>query len=916
MPTRTEAIKSFLLAFAPKDFAELYNHDMECQVNVAQDGGTLVEDEYRGRMWRGWTDGQTTWKSFRIPRNADSDPEFDDTRMSFDLTHAEGIGMTGWNWKTRESHWVAFDFDAILGHKSAHERKMTESELEHVKNLASEIPWVTVRKSASGRGLHLYVFLEPRIHTRNHSEHAALARAILGQMSAFAGFDFGGRVDICGQNMWVYHRKAKGTDGLSLIKSGIPLDHIPPNWQDHIKVVTGHSKRNLPSFFKDIDAFEASSIQTDAENLFLELTGQSVKIPLDDEHKRLIKWLEENRTQGWWDSDHHMLVTHTFHLKRAHMELNLRGIFETKAAGTETPNDHNCFLFPLRRGAWTVRRYSLGVEEAATWDQDSRGWTRCYYNCDPTLASVARSNGGLESKTGSFVFGEAEQALETVKNLGANIPSLPTGLRTQRASLKEHKDGRIFVEIEGDRNQVAAQDMKGWLHDKGKWTRFFNVTKSAPIETAETFNHDDLIRHLITETNTDYGWAIKDVNGWRMEPLIHISTSLQAMDLSPKEVKTILGSSVIKCWKLVNKPFQPEYPGNREWNRDAAQFRFVPSQNLDSLKFPSWTKILEHCGEGLTEAIEIHPWCKANGIKKGSEYLKIWLASLFREPTEPLPYLFMYGPQNSGKSIFHEAISLLITRGYQRADASLINPQGFNEELKDAILCVVEEINLRKSKDANNRIKDWVTARHMPIHPKGKKPYHVVNTTHWVQCSNDPNACPVFPGDTRITMIYVPEIDPLDMIPKKKLIPMLESEAADFLAELLRLEIPPSDDRLNVPMIATTAKRESENMNRTPLELFLSEKCHYVPGEMMSVAEFYAAFEKWADPNDLAYWTKIRIGRELPQQFPKGRNPADGVHCIGNISFNPAEEGHSRPRLKIQIRNERDAFLVPDGDNN
>ena len=47
-PTRTEAIKRFLLASTHKDLAEMYNHDMEVQVNVAQDGGDRVAKEFKG----------------------------------------------------------------------------------------------------------------------------------------------------------------------------------------------------------------------------------------------------------------------------------------------------------------------------------------------------------------------------------------------------------------------------------------------------------------------------------------------------------------------------------------------------------------------------------------------------------------------------------------------------------------------------------------------------------------------------------------------------------------------------------------------------------------------------------------------------------------------------------------------------
>ena len=51
----------------------------------------------------------------------------------------------------------------------------------------------------------------------------------------------------------------------------------------------------------------------------------------------------------------------------------------------------------MRKGAWAVRRFSLGVREDDTWDQDGSGWTRCYLNKEPTLEIACRAFGGLES---------------------------------------------------------------------------------------------------------------------------------------------------------------------------------------------------------------------------------------------------------------------------------------------------------------------------------------------------------------------------------------------------------------------------------------------------------------------------------------------------------------------------------------
>jgi len=892
MPTKSEAVARFLQSKTHADLANLYNLSMECQVNVAQDGGDRVEDSFKGRTWHGWSDGLTTWKSFRIPYKASTDPEYNDTEIKFDLaSHAEAIGMTGWDWKNRVSKWVAFDFDAIVGHSDKHSTKLTNQELDAVREAACGIDWVTVRKSTSGSGLHLYVFLDD-VPTANHNEHAALARAILGMMSAITGFDFASMVDICGGNMWVWHRKMTGTDGLRLIKKGDKLYDIPTNWRDHVKVITGKRRKNLPQ-----DIVEGTS----DEDLFEELTGQRPKVPLDDEHKRLIEWLRENNALWWWDQDHHMLVTHTHYLTQAHKDLGLKGFFESNTDASNL-NEQNCFLFPLRKGAWTVRRYSVGVQEHESWSQDGAGWTRCFFNREPDLHTAARAFGGLEDPKGGFILREAEIAEKVAQLLGVHL-KVGTPLRGRETHLKEHKDGRLLVEVER-KEQDRADEMVGWLPKKDKWIKMFNAQIASPTEP-DVGNYDDLVRHLVTETSEDYGWMIKSDGSWRSEPLTHIRVALQSLNMNNKDVTAILGSSIFKCWKVVNKPFQPEYPGDREWNRNAAQLKYLPSKDKDNLNYPTWQRLLDHCGSGLNESVKTNAWCKANGIVKGGDYLKCWVASLFQEPLEPLPYLFLYGPQNSGKSILHEALSLLLTKGYKRADAALISQAGFNGELEGAIICVVEETDLRKNQIAYNRIKDWVTSRELNIHCKGKTPYHIPNATHWIQCANDHQACPIFTGDTRITMCYVEPLNPIDLIPKRDLIVLLEKEAPDFMASVMDLELPASTDRLNVPVLSTEDKTIVQQLNQSDLERFISEKCSYVTGVQIKFSEFFDQFQEWIDPNEIHRWSKIRVGRELPPQFPKGRSRKTGQFYIGNMGW-ASNEHPEAPQPKLILK---DGFL-------
>lgn len=898
-PTKSAAIKAFLMASTHRDLADKYNYEMECQVIVDQDGGERVDGDFKGRAWHAWSDGITTWKPIRIPYGAaTTNPTFDDTPMSWDLSqHALGIGLTGWNWVRKESLWVGFDFDAIAGHSENHAGKLTDKELAEVQVAACNIPWVTVRKSTSGNGLHLYVDLHP-VETFTHTEHAAVSRAVLGMMAGKVGFDFHSKVDAKGGNMWLWHRKMRGTPGLSLIKQGTVLDNLPDNWRDHIEVVKGNRAKTLPAFIKD-------SAISEIDKLFDDLTGQRANIQLDDHHKRLMEWMTTNDCCAHWDQDRNMLVCHTADLKKAHEELGLRGVFETS---TKHGSAQNCFAFPWRKGAWAIRRFTPGVQEHASWSQDGAGWTQCFYNRDPDLGTASKSSEGLEHKAGGYVFQHAEQAVAAAALLGVQI-DLPPWILNRSTKLKENKDGRLVVEIDLHKDDGMAGGLKGWIPEGKTWSKVFNANLRQPSEV-EAGNYDDIIRHTVTEGGEDSGWSIQTNGKWIGEPLAHVRPVLQgALGLNTKEATAVLGASVFKHWTLVNKPFQPEYPGDRQWNRKAAQFVYNQTENRDDLQYTTWMKVLRHCGKGLDGAIKKHGWCQANGILNGADYLKVWIASLFQKPMERLPYLFFYSQeQNTGKSIFHEALTELVTNGVERADNALTNQAGFNGELANAILCIIEEVDMSKSKTAYNRIKDWTTGRMFPVHPKGETPYSIPNCTHFIQTANNHSYCPMGIGDTRITMIHVSPLEPHELIPKSKLIEMLKKEAPDFMAEIMNLDIPPSNDRLNVPIIITDEKMLAQNANMTELESFIAENAYHVTGRMIKLSDFFEKFYMLIDHSEVEKWTKNRVSKEMPPQFPKGRRRQDGQFYYGNLSWEPRKADEPiLPRLVIDGE-----YIVPE----
>jgi hypothetical protein len=859
-PLKTEAIKNFLNNATHQDLSALYSANMECQVNVAQDDGELVIGEYKGNNYKAYTDGNETWKVFRIPYHADTKPEYEDKPLTWNLAkHVDAIGMTGWDWKNKLSRWVAFDFDSVMNHAGG----LTQDELDNIIHSVTDIPWVTLRKSTSGSGFHIYVFLN--VPTENHTEHAALARSILGQISALSGIVLESKVDTCGGNMWVWGRKMLGTDGLTLIKSGSTLDEPPPNWRDHVKVIRVSNRRQEA---KDADFLE-------------QLSGQYPRVSLDDEHRKLLAFLEDSNSAWWWDQDHYALVAHTYMLQKAHKELGFKGVFKTNSTGSDLTSQ-NCFCFPLPKGAWVIRRFGNGCQEDTTWTQDNSGWTKCFYNAVPDLLTASRAEGGLEDTTGEIVFKTSSAAVLAASILGAAI-AVPKEMEYRGTTLKEHKDGRLIVSIK----QEEGDSMPGWLGKKGKWVKMFNTT-SETVRESEISTDDEKVRHLVDSKGNDADWVLLRGGAWGEEPVANVRAALQSIGYSSKEATQYTGGCILNPWKIINRPFDVEYPGDRVWNRFGAKFKYTPSEDKDNLSYPTWTQMLNHCGSSLDSCLSDNEWARENGVCTGADYLKIWIASLFQNPYEHLPYLFFYGNENTGKSSFHVALKKLFTEGYMFAKQALKSKDSFNYEIEGKVLCVVEEIDLSKEPEALHRIKDWVTSPDLLIHRKGDTPYHSDNTTHWIQCANFASYCPTFPGDTRITVFHVPDIPEENRVPEHIFSNLLEKEAPDFLAAVLNLEIPESNDRLKVPVIESAEKSNLQNTNETSLSRFLEDFCDFVDGGVIKFSEFYRKFNDLSEDSET--FTKNRLSKEFPlYNIISGRYAKDnGQRYMANLVWKDA----------------------------
>jgi len=904
MPTTTETIKTYLenapINFA-KDLTSLYSADMEVQVLVKPLGEPATNDEGNPipgvREYSSPKYGTFTHHSIRIPKDAGGDPYYNDPTLRFPLDEVvNSIGMTGWDWKNKVSRWVGFDFDSIVGHAAG--VGVEDSELERIRAACEDVSWIQVRRSTGGGGLHLYVFFNesdlPK--TENHHQHAAAARAVLGLMEKELGFDLTSSVDVCGSVMWVHATRitevSRGLEVLSPAVDAFP--GLPLNWLDNEAVIRGTSGK-----------VQVRGLSGSDQDAFTQLTNSQSKVKPDATHLLIEDRIAELGYTIVWQPDFGCWQSHTAALRDIMLKYpgDYRGVFETLSDGIDQ-SKANVFMYPMRDGGLRLTRFGRGTNEHASWKQDGKDWTTTTFNVNPDLRAVAAVTNGIEDPDGKGYVMDVAQAAKACEMLGTNLDLdadwlQDFGTKDRSVNLKANKQGSLVVEIQKKNGDVAPA---GFIAKPGKFVKKFNVDTENEEQGTSVEQFDAMLRSLVSPDHSHVGWVNKDQNSleWIGHGRTNVRHILQAMDVEDPDV--LIGKLLMQSWRLVNVPFAPEYPAPRQWNRDAAQFAVTPT---DPHNHPTWDLVLEHLGKELNEPVKADKWCDQNGITTGAEYLKLWIACLFRFPYDPVPYIFLYGPQNSGKSTLHEALTILVKggRGITMADEALKSAGNFNGELANAILCVVEETDLSKYGQAYNRIKAWVTGQEILIHRKGQEPYNQANTTHWVHCANHQHECPIFPGDTRITMVYVQNLGQGGgaEVPKDLLMRRLKDEAASFLGTIKGMSIPAPPGRLRLPVIVTESKKEAMQSAQSALVEFIDRACFKTAGELTLFTDFYDAMTKWMGPEQVAVWTKSRVRTEMKEQglLPYGRGTGNKVF-VGNVSLRAPKANRDPQPLWVQ----------------
>ena len=860
--TVREAVGNFLAANikdgAPgKHLFEWWHADLETQVQVTNSEDTTDFGAY--------TQDGDTWWHIRWPKNGKTEPTWTDRAQTFLLEkHAEFIGTSGWNWVQRKSEFVCFDFDSRENHADG----LSDDELAFLIERGSACEYVDVVHSTSGKGIHYYVRFDPESlpPAENRIEHKTISYYVLSKLKRDIGERLLANLDVLGNIFWIW---AKRTNEKSYA-------HVSP-------------ATRLLRFDKDF----SDNWKEDAEAIQIPYSPKRVKTSyygasqVTDKHKEILDKLANCGYSFSYDDSERRATTHTKALKKLSEELkDFVGAFETKSEGTDTKQ--NCFMFPVDDGGFTVFRFG-NVKEAFPWRESQNGNSYCLYNspldpidtflhfqmehepkqgkrkerfCAETYESFQQA---MEFLGCEFTFSEHLQSLIEryyIELTPTTTDSLKIGIDLQKSYEVLLKDMKLK---ESGRNHFKSPPM---IFKNNRFGTYRDTKKEREKQLktdqiAEFEGLEHLARH--TKQQAIFGAAADQEGRWwvgtnvpgeghkfclvKSEGAIKDVLQSEYPDLPQNASKAVCGELRRNPWIITCIPFAPEYGQERHWNMNAPKFAFTPSplDECEQAHHPTWDAILKHCGQELDTALPLQPWCDRWGLKTGKDYLTAWIACMLFEPDQKLPYLFLHGNQDTGKSSLQEAVRTLMIRGDEEGSRALTNTSAFNGELDGKVFIYIEEIDLSRTKSGANvayeRIKDWAVSPTLSIRHLYRAPYIARNYLHFIQVANKISSCPLDQDDTRITALLVPPLQ-VSVIPRDVRNKRLEEEGPDFMVTLKRAyrRLPSMEGRLRIPVVKTNSKEQVIDATSNELITFIREKCVERATKYIALDVFRARF--------------------------------------------------------------------------
>ncbi len=692
--------------------------------------------------------------TYRNPKEKDGELT-DKNHRSPEAATVRLLGTSFWNWKDRTQAIVGIDVDT--GNHG-----LSEDRFNIVLEALRQVPWLELRYSKGGKGIHAFAAFSEQVSIVSRSEQAALGNAVCVAASRVCGVDIKDAKCCAGGNMWVY-AKDRADNAFEIIKpatSTLNPSDLPPGWRH---------------------AVEAGKGKIDFAPPEVGLTG---------EHLAIEKQIADTGYSITWVDAHKCWHIHTRALQLAHNKHGYKGIFITNSPGDDKAKP-NGYMFPLPDGGFLVQRFGKATEHESWIDG-----TYAYLNVVAPLTIALDHFSDAKIKR-QFVFSSSRLTLcLAAAGVALDIPEL---FKDRTIYVEPLKDDILLTVVKYD----ADGQLEGWGSVKNNWQR--SLTKPQPSRAeieASTLRASAFVRAVGSEAESSKWVHRADDGSWRRTTAGEVENILKSLYLMPAPV---MGELRRKPYTLVAEPFCSEYLPGRRWNIDSAQYACEPA--TEPTDTPTWDLIWNHLGASLDDGIEHDDDCKRTGIVSGAHYLQCWVALLLRIPLQRLPYLFLFSPpQGTGKSSLGVAImDHLIKDGVGEVTAETFTDK-FTSELEGKVLCLIEEVDLNRG-GAYERIKNLVTNPLVPIRRMRTDTYRVRNISHFIHTAQDPDFVPVEADDMRIV---IGQVQPLsEPVKAQEFHERLKAEAPSMLRKLLDMDLPePSDRRLWLPVVQTAVKEQ------------------------------------------------------------------------------------------------------------
>lgn len=143
--------------------------------------------------------------------------------------------------------------------------------------------------------------------------------------------------------------------------------------------------------------------------------------------------------------------------------------------------------------------------------------------------------------------------------------------------------------------------------------------------------------------------------------------------------------------------------------------------------------------------------------EKEQRMLLDWLAYVVQNPGKRVNYApVLQGVQGDGKSFFAFLLSAVMGAPNVRMGNAHILEGSFTGWATGQCVMAIEEIRLigHNRYDVLNRVKPFITNQVIEIHPKGRDPYNVENTTNYLLFTNYRDAMPLSVNERRFLVLF------------------------------------------------------------------------------------------------------------------------------------------------------------------